>query len=124
MNDCDTIEGFEHVVLQDSYVLDIKQTEDEIVFEVEFVVCEDAPQFQSPKPDEQYCYALGRIVFSGVTEVVDFQRTAVAFTDASGNVDLGNIDTFSKTHQGYELSGDWGKLVVTSSPPRLAWRLH
>jgi len=42
------------------------------------------------------------------------------YTDATGEVDYGNIDEFYLADEHYYLSGDWGKLKIKSSP--LRWK--
>ena len=47
------------------------------------------------------------------------EKSMKPYTDATGTVDYGNIDEFYLIEEHYYLSGDWGKLKITSSPPML-----
>ncbi|MFJ4116650.1 hypothetical protein [Pseudomonas psychrophila] len=36
----------------------------------------------------------------------------MAYADASGEFDYGNIDSFVGCDSGYELAGDWGQVAI------------
>jgi len=48
-------------------------------------------------------------------------RNIQPFTGADDSEDYGNIDTFILAAGGYYLSGDWGEVIVNSSPVTLEW---
>ncbi|GAA5151963.1 hypothetical protein [Amycolatopsis dongchuanensis] len=110
------------VYLEDSYVLGISETPGTVVFSLDLVLTPGHPRYQAPPPDEQYCYAKAELVFAEVTGVRWPRRSDLTFTDAAGEVDLGNIDTMVYRNDHYELTGDWGEVhIYTTQPPRLTF---
>jgi len=106
--------GFEHLYLEDSYVLGLEEPADELVFLMEFVLTETNPVYQPPRPDEQYCYRKGRIRFDGIKAVEWLRRDFKPGTDADGCVDYGNIDVFLSYDNVFELEGNWGEVRITA----------
>lgn len=114
-------EGFADIYLEDSFVLDICESPNEISFIVEAVLTENHPLYTSPENDERYCYKKGKIVFQELKSAKWISRNEAPFTDVSGEKDYGNIDVFELSNDKYSLSGDWGELEVTSSPVKWVW---
>jgi hypothetical protein len=114
-------ESFADIYLEDSFVLSIDESKDEISFTIEVVLKENHPFYKNPKKQEQYCYKKGKIIFQNIKSIEWLQRNDKLFTDATGKVDYGNIDNFEMSEKGYNLSGDWGELKVSSSPVKLVW---
>ena len=112
---------FKNIYLEDSYVLGIDETSNKLIFDVEIVLHEEHPLYTTPKPDEQYCYKKGKIIFDELNSVDWINKNNKAYTDAEGDEDLGNIDVFEQTKNGYHLEGDWGEVDVESKPPILEW---
>ena len=112
-------EGFEHVYLEDSYVLDVRASPSSVEFSLLVVLTEQHPLYSPRLRDEQYCYRSGLLRFPNVRRVEWIEKSMIPFTDATRAVDYGNIDEFYRTDDHYYLSGDWGKLEVESSPPSL-----
>ncbi len=101
-----------NVYLEDSYVLDIVEESDSIVFEMELVLRKGHSLYHLPKPSEKYCYKKGALRFLSCSSKkleLSNQRPSV---DASGETDLGNIDWFEKISETAFLEGCWGKLEV------------
>lgn len=121
MNTYSDWEDFADIYLEDSFVLSIDEAEDEISFTIEVVLTENHPLYIKPKPNEQYCYKKGKIIFQNLKSFKWLKKNNKFFTDATGSKDYGNIDSFQLSNKGYELSGDWGYLVVSSSPVKLVW---
>jgi len=115
-------EGFTDIYLEDSFVLGICESPNEISFIVEAVLTELHPLYTPPESDEQYCYKTAKIVFQGLKCVKWINRNEAPFTDASGEEDYGNIDVFELSNDKYVLAGDWGELQVTSSPVKWIWK--
>lgn len=109
-----------HVYLEDSFVLDITESVGAILFSIEVVLTPQHPNYRSPKSGEQYCYADADLVIDGATDVRWIERTGRAYTDASGETDLGNIDSMVYKDDHYEIAGDWGQVnIYTAHAPRL-----
>ncbi len=108
--------GFSGVYLEDSFVLQISESDTELVFDMEFVLTEDHPLFEEKKVGEQYCYRKGKLLFSGVSSVHWMKKSDLYFRDANDEEDYGNIDVFRKiSNEVYNLSGDWGELNISAS---------
>ena len=80
------------VFLEDSYVLGISESSEQVVFHLDAVLTPEHPAYHSPRLGEQYCYANGNLIFPDVTQIVWLNRNSSHYTDASGEQDLGNID--------------------------------
>lgn len=110
------------VYLEDSYVLAIKEDGDTITFSMLLVLREQHPRYHDPLPGEQYCYANADLIFTGVQGVRWLERSHQIYTDATGEEDLGNIDTMVYDTDHYDLTGDWGHVqIVTQDPPGLTF---
>lgn len=116
--DYSQLKGLAGVYLEDSYVLSISESPDEFTFALEAVLTLESPHYQPPKPDEQYCYALGRLTFREVARVTWLLRSTQTFTDATGDVDLGNIDSLGFEMGVYVAEGDWGRVEIRSTEPQ------
>ncbi|WP_243793883.1 hypothetical protein [Saccharopolyspora gloriosae] len=100
------------VYLEDSFVLDIVKEPGQIKFRVEAVLTEQHPQYSAPKSGEQYCYADAWLTFPDVSDIEWQQRSAQAFTDASDEEDLGNIDYLERDGEHWSIGGDWGEAHI------------
>jgi hypothetical protein len=100
------------VYLEDSFVLEIKETADTLTFDAELVLREGHPAYRVPTKDKQYCYKRGRLIFSGARDVTWHQRKDVKSWDATGEHDMGNIDLLYRDNGWYNLQGDWGKVQL------------
>lgn len=109
----ENLPGLAGYYFEDSYVLGITEDESRLAFALELVLTEDHPGYQPPKPGEMYCYRRGTLTFSGYQQLEWLERTSAAYTDVTGEIDHGNIDTFVRADGTYELAGDWGRVRVT-----------
>ena len=114
-------DNFKDIYLEDSFVLGIEESEDQVSFTVEIVLTDEHPMYSSPHKDEQYCYKKGKIIFQDVESVKWLNRNMHPFTDADDSEDYGNIDSFQLSSEGYRLTGDWGEVIINSSPPKVEW---
>lgn len=106
--------GLADVYLEDSFVLEIREVGDSIAFRLEAVLTENHPLYHAPKPGEQYCYALATLTFVDATAIEWITRYDARYTDADGEVDLGNIDFLNVEDGAYRLGGDWGEVRIVS----------
>lgn len=105
--------GLETFYLEDSYVLAIDETPDKFTINLDCVLTEEDTDYHPPKLDEQYCYKKLAITFDAPRHVDWLKKSFNWTTDASGERDLGNIDTFEKLEDGtFELSGSWGTVRI------------
>ena len=113
---------FDQVYLEDSFVTGLIENGAELSFLLDLILREGHPRYSPPKPHEQYCYRRAKLMFVRPTlvrwETRDFRPT----TDASGEVDYGNIDAMQVLDDGsYHLEGSWGAVLVTSAPPSIVF---
>jgi hypothetical protein len=114
-------ESFKNIYLEDSFVISIEESENFLSFTVEMVLTEQHDFFSAPNMDEQYCYKTGKIIFEELKFIDWVRRSKLNFTDANGHKDFGNIDFFILDKKGYRLTGDWGEVVIVSSPVKVVW---
>jgi len=113
--------GFEHLYLEDSWVLGVHESADELRFDVEAVLTEDHPNWHPRKVDEAYAYKRLAVVFLRPREVTWLERmTGPPAVDASGEIDYGNIDVFRWDGDLFDLQGDWGHVRVVGDRPVIA----
>lgn len=115
--DYTTFSGFEDLYLEDSWVLSISATYQELVLKVEFALLASHPSYQRPLPNEQHCYKVGYIRFPKVESLVWTDQLAVHIADASGETDLGSILEFQSKDGRYVLFGGFGEIEVVSQLP-------
>lgn len=110
---------FENIYLEDSYVLGVLEKDDAIEFEVDMVLTEKHPLYEIRPGNEQYCYRKAKIIFSEVQDVEWNEKRMEKFTDATGEVDYGNIDELYFENGTYYLVGDWGRVKIKSKQPEV-----
>ena len=113
------IDGFENVYLEDSFVRDIREELNEVVFEIDAVLRESHNLYEEPQFDEEYCYRKAEIIFTDVQCIEWKNRRMQKFSDVKSEIDYGNIDEFYLDDQAYHLSGDWGDVKIISKQPEL-----
>lgn len=106
--------ALEHYYLEDSYVLSIRERACSLRLDMEFVLRETHPEYRVPDAEKQYCYRRGRLVFGNPREVRWLERRDVKSSDATGDSDLGNVDTLCIEDGKFKLSGDWGSLELVA----------
>ena len=112
MNSYPEIAQLSGLLLEESYVLDIEARPGLVRFELDIVLTPEHPQYLSPSAEEQHCFRRGRMEFLRVRRVVWADQGAPPARDAAGEVDFGNIDSFTWNDLGYELEGSWGRMEV------------
>ena len=105
-------EALANLYLEDSYVLDIAKGNNSIRFNVEFVLTENHEFYYPPKENEQYCYKRGQLEFISCSSTTLQLSNQTPSTDANNEKDIGNIDCFISSNEGYFLEGCWGSLKV------------
>ncbi|MGP3959113.1 hypothetical protein ACTWPT_24185 [Nonomuraea sp. 3N208] len=110
------------VYLEDSYVLAIIERPGVLTFMLEAVLTPEHPYYRPPRPGQQYCYAKATLTFHDVSAVEWIKQSPHRYVDASGEEDLGNIDSLVAERGVYRVDGDWGEVrIFTSSRPRLEY---
>lgn len=106
------IPSFANIYLEDSYVTAVREGESSLAFELEAVLTEDHPKYKAPKVGEGHCYSKIFLRFLNVDSFEWLERRFMAYADASGELDYGNIDSFVDCEGGYKLTGDWGRVII------------
>lgn len=107
------------VHLEDSYVLETVEYAGRLVFKLDAVLTPEHAACLPPRPGEQYCYALADLVFPDVERVDWVRRSTCRFTDATGETDLGNIDSLNVDGNLHAVEGDSGMVRIHSAPPQI-----
>jgi hypothetical protein len=118
MIDYNVFPGLAGVFLEDSYVLGISESSEQVVFHLDADLTPEHPAYHPPRPGEHYCYANGRLAFPDVTRVIWLSRSSSHYTDASGAKDLGNIDILTVDGDAFFAEGDWGAVRIAGAQPR------
>ncbi len=118
-----TVPSLEYIYLEDSYVLDVEVRIRRVVFRLDLVLTEKHADYTPPKPGEQYCYRHAQLIFEDVREVDWHMSASPPNVDPDGEVDYGNIESFTvspeRSELTGELTGEWGSMVVIGPPPHL-----
>lgn len=107
-NNYEIIPDLEHVYLEDSFVLAMDETFGKIEFVLDAVLIETHPVYSPPRSGEQYCLLKSKLAFQICGDALWHCKEFRAYTDANGEIDYGNIDTFSIMGDEMRLVGDWG----------------
>jgi hypothetical protein len=100
------------IYLEDSWVLGVDLTDGGLLFDLDAVLTPEHPAFRGARPDEQYDYRRSRMIVSG-NDMTYEPSQSPGFRDASGELDYGNIDSFTMTVDGaWLLEGHWGRASV------------
>jgi hypothetical protein len=118
MIDYKNFPGLVGVFLEDSYVLGISESPEQLSFRLDAVLTPEHPAYHPPRPGEQYCYADGTLIFGDVASVEWLRRSSSHYTDASGEEDLGNIDILTVAGGTFTVEGDWGEVRISGAQPR------
>lgn len=111
--------GLEHVSLEDSYVLDIEAHPGTLIFKLDLVLTPEHALYTPPKPQELYCYRRGELPFESVKRISWDNSGLKPATDATGEVDYGNIDSYQVEGGRHVLSGGWGTIELDCQGVRL-----
>ena len=117
MSDYWSIPGFQGLYLEDSWVLDITARPGVLDFVIDLVLCESHPRYQAPSAGEQFCHRRGIVRFEGVSSLRWDGQGSVPAIDATGELDYGSIDSLRVIDDAYTVEGDFGRIVVASTPP-------
>jgi hypothetical protein len=109
--------NLDDLYLEDSWVLDVQETPDEVCFHLEAVLRETHPKWSPPKKGEVYTTLPLSLVFPGKVRVLWVERKMKPILGPDDEVDHGNIDSFEWEPRFFELQGEWGHVRIESDPP-------
>jgi len=111
---------FNHVDLQDSFILGWQYSAKQLVFDVEFSLWPNHPDYVLPKPGEYTCYRAGQLIFRNVQSITGLRPMAAAVStiDPNGSKDYGAFDSVGWNENGTAwVIGDFGQIKMYSAPP-------
>ena len=113
--------GFNGMVLEESLVMNVKNTMSYAEFKVDFAVNQNYPLFTAPPEgsDYEYTYRQGRIFFPNMEQIRWSSRVQPTIDPSSGSVDYGSIDYFYRQGDWYYMAGFWGEMEIQSAEPML-----
>lgn len=106
------IPSFENVYLEDSFLLEIEENYRKVLMRLEVVLTEDHALYEKPLLDEQYCHRNARLIFSDFEKLIWLKKRFTPYTDATGEIDYGNIDFLYLSNGVFDIGGDWGHLRI------------
>lgn len=112
------------IYLEDSWVLAVTPADDGCEFRLEAVLTPEHPRYRPPAPGEQHCYEDATLTLTSASPISFQGSNRPPATDATGQRDWGNIDTFEPVdwegRDAWLVQGDWGELTVVQPNVRLA----
>lgn len=108
------LEIFKGIDLNDSFILGWQAEGQRLSFDIELSVWPASEYYENPKEGAYTCYRRALLVFdqiekcSGLLSMDDAPRS----TDASGEIDYGNIDRLVVIGNRYIVEGDFGQVEV------------
>lgn len=111
------IPGLEQVYFEDSFVLGLCLGASYVELELDLVLTPGHRAYVTPSTAEQHCMRRATLRFSNVSRAHLTWVGTPAATDAAGEKDFGNLDSFHSDGQQYCLSGPWGELRVVDGTP-------
>lgn len=114
--------NLEGIDLPESFVLGWNVGNARLVFQMEFALWPESPFYRKPREEEWTCFRRGALVFEHLVVVdgLKKQEDVPGATDALGERDYGNVDTFQETDKGVRLSGEFGDVSLRCG----AWHLE
>lgn len=118
------LEKFRGIDLTDSFVLGWRHEGQSVIFDLEASIWPESEHYLSPKPDEYTCYRRATLSFKNVFECTGLlpMSSAPNSTDATGEVDFGNIDSLQILSNGFSLEGDFGAVNIKGD--KLEFEVH
>lgn len=109
------IAEFSSFYLEDSYVLGITATPGYLRLDLDIVLTTDHPEYNRDHPGEQHCYRRGYLNFQGVTHLLWEGQGIRPASDADGEVDYGNVDSWTiEDGNRHLIVGDFGQISLVA----------
>lgn len=106
------IPDLQNIYLEDSFVLKVIENKSQLIFYMDVVLTEEHSFYSLPKNDEPYCYKKAELLFSNCYKIDWIKKAFTPSIDANGEIDFGNIDTFTYANNNYHLIGSWGEVKI------------
>jgi hypothetical protein len=112
--------NFKQILFEESYVLEVIEGINSIIFIIEAALTEDNPYYTIPIDNEAYCYKNIKLIFDNVHNhkwIIPFSNKKIKSADLIE--DIGTIDLFQFDKNQYVLGGEWGKIEINSAAPKI-----
>ncbi len=113
-----SIEAFENILLEDTFVLSWHQSPNSLTFHVLASLLQSHPMATPPANGDWACYRPGIIQFNDTTSVTGLlpQDSVKPTKDPDGSVDYGCIDSLEATNPGqFRISGEFGIVTISAN---------
>lgn len=103
-------ELFKGIDLNDSFILDWVLHDNNLIFYLEFSVCQESDYYTVQRDDEWACYRTGMLHFKNVSSIKGFKSKESCSSNKGldGTVDYGNIDDLLILRNGFKVYGNFG----------------
>ena len=103
-------EKFRGIDLNDSFILGWRHEGQNVIFELEASIWSESEHYLPPQPGEYRCYRRATLAFKNIRECIGLppMGSAPKATDATGEIDFGNIDSLQILNDGFSVEGDFG----------------
>ena len=118
-----SIDEFDNILLEDTFVFSWHYSEDTLTFSVLASLLQSHPEATLPANGDWACYRPGLIQFSSVSSVSGLlpQDSVLPTQDPDGSLDYGCVDELSLVRLGeYCIAGEFGVVTVTAKEVSLA----
>ncbi|SNY44795.1 hypothetical protein [Paractinoplanes atraurantiacus] len=112
------------VALEESWVTAFRHDTTTVTFALDAVMTTEHPRYHPPRPGEVHATEPAVLTITG-NDLTFTPSGAHPNRDPNGELDFGNIDTFTLSDPAamrWRLTGEWGELTVTRPRVSLAWR--
>ena len=104
--------GFESICLEESWIIQIENYTNKIIFTIDAVLLENHLDYRNPKTNEKYSYKRMKLMFQDVSYMEWKNINLTPAIDANNEIDFGHVDTLYKENKFYFLNGDIGELKI------------
>ena len=115
MKEWTKLEIFNHVDLQDSFVMSWTLKDNRLEFILVASLWPGHAQYEKPKKNEYTCYKDAKLIFFDCDEVKGLMamENTVSTEDPDGSIDFGNIDSLIEKPNGiFEVIGNFGTVII------------
>jgi hypothetical protein len=111
------------IMFDDSFVLGWKFSEQEFCIDIELSIWPESEFYSKPVHQEYTCYKKAQLVFKEfeTLEGLVEQADAMQSTDATKEVDYGNIDYFDAEGKNFRLTGAFGDVSISNANIEIRW---
>jgi len=123
--DCRQLREFADVDLSRSYVLSWHMQAGALHVDVDVFLTPEHPFYVKPRPAEKFCIRPAAIEFPACEEIDSGESAGGEVVDIIDNIGHGAINDLRRLGDGrYEISGDFGTVLINADRPILRLKEH